>query len=332
MSSLRSQSLYHGLADAMEAETPDTVVFCSPADPYFCVGYHQNAAEVLDLDLCRRQGWPVLRRKIGGGAVYLDQAQLFYQVIVHRSRAPFAVAQIYGRYLAAPVLALRRLGLEARLLPPNEIEVRGRRIAGTGGGQIGEAVVVVGNILFQFPDGRMARAWKAPSAPFRRLAREGLQRYLTTLAKELSPLPAMETVRDAVADAYAETLNRPLIHGTLDDREWRAIADAEAELGSEAFVLERGARPRGGLKIAAKTYVRECVRETPVGPLRLTVRLRGGVVDALGVSPARWRPLARAIEGSRVDGPELVERLRGVSGGTELVEALLTMDAQSLSE
>ena len=112
---LRSQAIYHGLAAAMDQGSPDTIVFCAPAGPCFCVGYHQNAGEVLDLALCRRRGWPVLRRRLGGGAVYLDERQLFYQAIVHRSRAPFTVERVYATYLAAPRQAhRRRLGRRPR--------------------------------------------------------------------------------------------------------------------------------------------------------------------------------------------------------------------------
>ncbi len=294
VSPLASQAIYHGLADAMQATTPDTIVFCSPAAPYFCVGYHQNAAEVLDLDLCRRHDWPVFRRKIGGGAVYLDQAQLFYHVIVHRSRAPFAVDRIYARYLAAPVLALRRLGLEARLAPPNEIEVGGRRIAGTGGGQIGEAVVVVGNVLFDFPDARMARAWRAPSTPFRRLAREGLRRYLTTLRRELPVCPAPAAVRAALAAAYADTLGAPLVGGALTARERAAVRAAERELARASFVLAGGGRRDAGLKIARGVYVFE--GRAPGTDLRVSLRVRHGMVDALAVR-GRPAPDAQALIG-----------------------------------
>lgn len=276
----------------MDTATPDTIVFCSPDAPYFCVGYHQRAADVLDLDRCRRRGWPVLRRAIGGGAVYLDQAQLFYQVIVHRSRAPFAVDRIYAAYLAGPVAALRSLGLDARLAPPNEIEVGGRRIAGTGGGQIGEAVVVVGNVLLDFPDARMAEAWRAPSAPFRRLAHEGLRRYLTTLARECPAPPAPDALRERLAEAYAATLGRPLVPGALSAREAAAVAAAERRLASTAFVRGgRGRRP-AGLKIARDTWV----WEGRSGPVRVALRLRDGVVDALAAEGAP-AAAARALVG-----------------------------------
>ena len=290
---LRSQAIYHGLAEAHDRGTPDVIAFCSPAEPYFCVGYHQHAADVLDLDLCRRRGWPVLRRKIGGGAVYLDRAQLFYQVIVHRSRAPFAVDRIYARYLEGPVLALRRLGLDARLLPPNEIEVGGRRIAGTGGGQISEAVVVVGNVLFDFPDGRMARAWRAPSVPFRRLAREGLRRYLTTLSRELRDCPSIEALTGMVAAAYAETLGEPLQPGSATAREWRAIEAAEAELASEAFALDGGGRRDTGLKIARGVYVFE--GRAARADVRVSLRVRDGVIDGVAVRGSDPRRACRLV-------------------------------------
>ncbi|MBI2155468.1 MAG: lipoate--protein ligase family protein, partial [Candidatus Rokubacteria bacterium] len=235
---------------------------------------------------------------IGGGAVYLDRAQLFYQVIVHRRRAPFAVADIYRTYLAAPVLALRRLGLDARLCATNEIEVGGRRIAGTGGGQLGEAVVVVGNVLLDFPDARMAAAWRAPSLPFRKLAHEGLRCYLTTLARELPAPPAMDALREALARAYAETLGAPLVPGALTPCEQAAIAAAEGALADAAFILAGSGRREAGLKIARGTYVYEG-RAAAAG-VRVSLRVRHGVIDAVaarGIVPRS----ARVLVGRRVD-------------------------------
>jgi lipoate-protein ligase A len=310
----------------MTQDSPDTIALLSPASPYFCVGFHQNPAEELDLDWCERQGYPVLHRKIGGGTVYLDRNQLFYQCIFHRSRAPFDVASIYRRFLSPPVEALRGLGLPARLSGVNEIEVRDRRIAGTGGGQIGEAVVVVGNLLFDFPYEVMARAWRVPSQAFRRLAAEGLRRCLTTLGREIAVRPAMAGLTHLIAECYAEALGRPLVAGALTEGEEWAIAGAEAEVDSKAAFLEKTDRPRRGLKIAGSVYVRECTRQTLSGPLRLTLRLRGEIVDALAVSPSRWRALARAVEGSRMDQRTLRGQLGGAQGGAELVDALLAMN------
>ncbi|MBI4635587.1 MAG: lipoate--protein ligase family protein [Candidatus Rokubacteria bacterium] len=322
---LRSQAIYHGLAAAMAEATPDTIVFCAPAAPYFCVGYHQQGAEVLDLARCRREGWPVYRRRIGGGAVYLDGSQLFYQVIVHRSRAPVMVERIYRTYLAGPVEALRRLGLDAALRGVNEVEVDGLRIAGTGGGRLGEAVVVVGNFLFDFPARVMARAWRVPSPSFRRLAREGLTRYLTTLRRELGVTPTMARVTALLAECYEATLGRRLIPGALSAREEDAIARAEADLSADAPVPGNAGDSLRGLKIAGDTYVREHTLPTSSGVLRLTARLRGTRLDAIEIGPRRWRPLARALAGSLLTEEALLGRVVGAPEGAPLVDALLAM-------
>lgn len=325
VSPLRSQGLYHGLAESMGESTPDTIVLCRPAAPYFSVGFHQEPAEELDLAWCRRHGYPVLHRKIGGGTVYLDRRQLFYQCVFHRSRAPFDVASIYRRFLGPPVEALRRLGLDARLGGVNEVEVGGRRIAGTGGGQVGEAVVVVGNLLIDFPGGVMARAWKVPSPAFRRLAAEGLRRYLTTLRRELGVPPTMARLTALLAECYATGLGRPLRPGRPTGAEERAIARAEEELARRMDKPDPVARPERRIKIARGTHVRECLRHTPAGPLRLTVRLREETIEAVLVAPARWRAFVSAVQGRPLDAGALRERLGETDGAGELVEALLAM-------
>jgi lipoate-protein ligase A len=295
VSPLRSQALYLGLGESMDDASPDTIVLCRPAAPYFCVGHHQSPAEELDLDWCREAGYPVLQRRIGGGTVFLDSSQLFYQCIFHRRRAPLMVDAIYRRFLMPVVEALRALGLAATLEGVNEIEVEGRRIAGTGGGQIGEAVVVVGNVLLDFPGALMARAWRVPSPAFRRLAREGLRRYLTTLGRELRGRCATPAaLADRIAGAYADRLGEPLVAGALTPREGEAVRAAEEQLGSGRFARGGGAAPYRGLKIARGVYVFE--GRAAGAAVRVSLRLRHGLVDGLAVRGADSRR-ARALVG-----------------------------------
>ncbi|HET8575453.1 MAG TPA: biotin/lipoate A/B protein ligase family protein [Methylomirabilota bacterium] len=318
---LRSQALYHALAEGMGEDSPDTIALCRPAAPYFCVGYHQVPREELDLDWCRDNGYPVLQRRIGGGTVFLDPSQLFYQCVFHRRRAPLMVEAIYRRYLMPAVEALRALGLPAALEGVNEIEVGGRRIAGTGGGQIGEAVVVTGNILFDFDYAAMARAWRVPSEGFRRLAADGLRCYVTTLKRELPGVPTAGEVSRLLADKYAEALDFPLVPGALTTREEEAIARAEEGMAAPVRVSTGRAAGRSGrgLKIARGVYVREEEASTPAGPVRLTLRVRGGVIDDLILAgPVCSRP--RVAEAARRAGAggETVPRepLPRAGGGT----------------
>jgi len=72
---LESQTIYHAVAHAMDEGDPDTISLMTPDRPYVCIGFHQEMDKEIDLDYCRAQAIPVLRREVGGGAVYLDGGQ-----------------------------------------------------------------------------------------------------------------------------------------------------------------------------------------------------------------------------------------------------------------
>jgi lipoate-protein ligase A len=296
---VRSQALYHGLAEGMSAEGPDTIVLCRPSAPCFCVGYHQSPQSELDLAWCGDRGYPVLQRRIGGGTVFLDGSQLFYQCVFHRRRAPLMVEAIYRRFLGPIVEMLRALGLPAALEAVNEIEAGGRRIAGTGGGQIGEAVVVVGNLLLDFPAETMARAWRVPSPAFRRLAEEGLRRHLVTLGEALGRCPPEAELGRRIAGQYEIALGRSVVPGSLTATEERLVQREEQRLGRLDTGLS-AARPRGDrLKLTRRAWVGEW--RWPVGheQIRVTARMVDGRVeelDATGAALGRAELERRVLE------------------------------------
>jgi lipoate-protein ligase A len=255
---MRTQALYHALAELMTEETPDTLILVRPQEPYVCIGYHQTLNAVLDRAACRAAGLPIVRRRVGGGTTYLDDTQQFYQCIFHHTRLPFRVDAVYAQLLEAPVAVLRKLGLNAALRDGNEIEVDGRRIAGIGGGRVGEAVVVVGNILLDFDYAMMARAWRVPSEDFRRLAYEAMQRHITTLWSNLTQDVTADEVQARLAEAYPLSLNRPGVPGSLTQAEQAKAAEMEEQFLSEEWLqlhAQDEDEPMRTLKISLDAFV-----------------------------------------------------------------------------
>jgi len=255
---IQTQALYHALAELMTEDTPDTVILARPQEPYVCVGYHQPLSAVLDRAACGAAGLPIVRRRVGGGTTYLDSNQQFYQCIFHHKRLPYRVGEVYARLLGAPVAALRKLGSHAELRDGNEIEVDGRRIAGVGGGRIGEAVVVVGNILLDFDYEMMARVWRVPSEDFRRLAYEAMQRRITTLWSSLSQPVSAHEVQARLAEAYPLALNRPFVLGSLTEAERAKAVEMEEQLVSEEWLQlhsQETDEPMRQLKISLDAFV-----------------------------------------------------------------------------
>ena len=99
VSPLRSQTVYHAVGYAMKESTPNTIIMVSPNAPYVCVGYHQDIQKEVDLDYCTAHNLPVYRREVGGGAVYLDNGQLFTQWIFHKEDLPATLEERFKLYI-----------------------------------------------------------------------------------------------------------------------------------------------------------------------------------------------------------------------------------------
>ena len=93
---------------------------------------HQEVAREVDVAYCRTQGLPIIRRQVGGGAVYLDRGQLFTHFIYPRKKAPEFAVNLYPRFIEPVVRTYRELGVDAVYRPINDIQVDGRKIGGTG--------------------------------------------------------------------------------------------------------------------------------------------------------------------------------------------------------
>ena len=261
VSNLESQSIYHAIADSMTVDSSDTIVLCVPREPYFCIGYHQSNLRVIDRFALEKFQYPVMRRRLGGGLTYLDDRQIFYQCIFHKSRSPSIPAKAFKARLQAPINTLGRIGLPAGLFYTNEIEVSGRRIAGIGGGQIGEAHVVVGNILLDFNYEAMAQVIRVPCEKFREFALTAMRQRITTLAQE-GKSSCWQDLPKLLIEEYQKSAGAPVFFGRLSSKEQEASI-RWAELMTSPSYLEQHDQyepfqspPITDLKISGTTSIR----------------------------------------------------------------------------
>ena len=216
---LRSQTCYHAAAEALVEGAPDTIIMVSPASPYVCVGYHQDLDREVDLAYCQSRGWPVYRREVGGGAVYLDSGQVFIQWIFQPSSLPAAVEDRFRMYIEPIVRTYRALGIAAEFRPINDIQVKGKKIGGTGAAAIGRAEVLVGSLMFDFDKAAMARVLKVASEKMRDKIHQSLEQYMTTMGEELGLIPERDTVIGIYLSACAEVLGAEIVPGAWSEEE-----------------------------------------------------------------------------------------------------------------
>jgi lipoate---protein ligase len=309
-----SQLLYHALPRLGR----EGLNLLSPNSPYVCLGYFQDPGQEVDVALCRQHGIPIFRREVGGGAVYLDGEQLFYQLVIHRDNplVPAGWEAFYHRFLQAPIAAYRALGIPAEYRPVNDIVANGRKISGNGAAEIGDYFVLVGNLIVDFNYEMMARVLKVPDEKFRDKVHKTLQDNLSTIRRELGSVPPREELWDLLAAKFAEVLG-PLPAETAVDGAWRAEVDALAErmLSDEWLYGASKERKLAGRKVTIRSGVQvgQKVYKAPGGLIRATVEVQDGVIAGVSLSgdfffyPApQLADLEAALAGVRVDEVEQV--------------------------
>ena len=281
---LDSQLIYHAFPRlAMEG-----LILLAPADPYVCLGCHQDAEQEVDLAYCREHGIPVFRRQVGGGAVYLDGQQLFYQLIIHRDNpiVPRDKTEFYRTLLAPVVLTYRELGVGARYRPVNDIVTEsGRKISGNGAADMGNYTILVGNLIAGFDYEAMARVLRVPDAKFRDKVYKSLRENLTTLERELGQAPPWETMVATLARNFEAVLG-PLKPAELPGTVREEVAELAQTHTTEAWLLKRGKRLRDRRQVTVATGVEvtQRVHKTPGGLVRATVETQHGQIVEAGLS------------------------------------------------
>ncbi len=281
---VRSQTCYHAAAYRLGPESPDTIILVSPAEPYVSVGYHQDADKEVDRAFCRERGLPVIRREVGGGAVYLDRDQLFSQWIFRPESLPSDVGERYRLYIDPLVKAYHDLGIPAEHRPVNDVHVRGRKIGGTGAARIGGAEVLVGSFMFDFDKATMAKVLKVSSEKMRDKVFQGLQDYMTTIRELLGRRPDRRQVIDLYLRRCSEALGAEIVPGAWTEAEEAQAAELDRIFVSPEWLDQKGSFKRPGIRIHEDVQVHESALKAPGGLIRATVRVREGRIDDLSIS------------------------------------------------
>lgn len=204
--------------------------------PALSLGRKQPAAGAHDPEYLRAEKIELVRRPTGGRAVLHEQERT-YAVVGRLRYPPFqgGVLDTYARIAAALLASMRRLGIDAAVVPPHaggaagpdafpvcfdgpaahEITVGGRKIVGSAQLRRREGFLQHGSILLRADADRLTRAIGVPADPTR----------FTDLRRALGRLPDPADVDAALVAGFEEAFDAPLERGELTEEEsFRAAA------------------------------------------------------------------------------------------------------------
>lgn len=281
-----TQLIYHALAYLGR----ESLVLVSPASPYVCIGYHQDVTQEVDVEFCKANHIPIFRRKVGGGAVYLDGGQLFFHLVLRQNNPaiPASKKAFYQKFLRPIVNVHHRIGIAAAYKPVNDIIANSRKISGTGVGEVGGCIVLVGNLILDFNYQMMSRILKVPDEKFRDKVRKTIEDNLTTIRRELNNNEIErwdETKLNAMMAEAFEDLMGPFDPGEKDDELMSKMEALGAEMTDDTW-LYRKRKPASmrSVTIRSGVAVKHRMHKAPGGLIRADFEVRNGRVSEVSIS------------------------------------------------
>ncbi len=273
-----SQLIYHALA----ALGREALCFVSPSTPYVCIGFHQDAEQEVDLDYCKANHIPVFKREVGGGAVYLDGNQLFFQLILHKNNpeVPKKKETFYRKFLQPVIDVYQKIGIPVEYKPVNDIIAGTRKISGTGAAEIGECVVFVGNLIVDFNYEMMTRVLKVPDEKFRDKVHKTLKENLTTIRRELGEDKTEKWNKSSLNTLMAEAfqgLLGPMKSVQMDGLLRDTVDALRSRMLTDEWLHQKGRRLEGrDVKIRAGINVVHKIHKAQGGLIKAAFQVNEG--------------------------------------------------------
>lgn len=243
------------------------------------IGIHQKASEEVNLDLCAREGIPVMRRHNPGGAVYQDSGSLCFSCTFRKDELLLALGlddpenlyQLFGRAIARTG---EHFGASITWAPVNDATIDGKKVFGSAQIMQYSALSHTGSLLVDVDFDTMARVLQPPSVKFAdknaKTVRDRVVNFSEAVGKKLDP----KEVSPVLSGCIAEELGIELIADGLNSDEQQTADVLYREKYHRREWTYREA-PRTGKVLAAKCKS---------GVVSLNVCIVGGAIESLGIS------------------------------------------------
>jgi lipoate---protein ligase len=301
----------------------ESLVIVSPQSPLVSIGYFQDAEQEVDLKYCKGSGIPFMRREVGGGATYLDENQIFYQLIWKRDnpRFPKVIQDTFPWFSEAPVETYRSFGIQAEYRAINDIVTReGRKIAGEGGGNVEECMVFVGGILLDFDYEAMSKILKVPDEKFRDKIFKSMEENLTTMKRELGTIPSREEVVAVLKEKFERKVGK-LEPASLNTKMIGKMKRLESWMLSEEFLYKKTPKIPKGVKIREGVEIYYGLHKARGGLVRTAEEISGKKIEGITLSgdftfhpKESLKGLEESLERAPLEKDRLIERVEAFYG------------------
>lgn len=229
--------------------------------PTVMVGRNQLIDNEINLPYCREKGIHLLRRKSGGGCIYVDEGCLLFSYITHNDQ----VNLVFTQYIDRIVQMLRQLGINAEAGGRNDILIDEKKVSGNAFYHVPQWSIVHGTMLY---DTNLQNMVASITPSQLKLNSKGVQsvRQHIALLKDYTTLSIEEVKRHTKEFLCSSAL-------TLTEKDIKGIEEIEQDYLSDEFTY--GNNPR--YTMTNKQRIEN------VGELEVLMELKNNVIKHVNI-------------------------------------------------
>lgn len=214
------------LEEADSSATPGEVlrIWESPS-PAVVIGRSSRAADEVNLEFCREQNIPILRRCSGGAAVVLGPGCLMYSVVLSYALRPQLqpIDEVHRFVLGQNAVALSSAGPNVTQRGISDLALDDCKVSGNSLRCKRHALLYHGTLLYHFSIDLLAQCLRiAPRQPEYRAGRDHRE-FVTQLplsSQQLRKALHMAWPTDGLAETWPRELTEKLVFERYSRAEW----------------------------------------------------------------------------------------------------------------
>jgi len=251
--------------------SPPTARICIYRPPAITIGYFQDVFEEVNVKEARRLGLDIMRRPTAGGTVLMKGPEGSedvpgWEIWVHEKfkGLPDDIEERYY-YLTLPMIeVLNKLGIDAKFRAKNDIEVKGRKIAGVGECVINNGLLHTGTLLIDFDIPTMLKVLRIVPEKISDKHIKIVSERITTIKRELGYKPSLREISNLFKKALKYYFNTNIGKGELTSWETSRLKEIIKRYSSYEWTFKN---------IVPKTYSWSYIKKTRAGLFRIYVKI-----------------------------------------------------------
>ena len=198
--------------------------------PCISIGYFQSTDDI-NYKKCLEQNIDIVRRITGGGAVFHDM-ELTYSFVT--KNFPQGILESYKEISGIIIQALKKLGLDAKFSPLNDVTVNGKKVCGNAQTRKNNTLLQHGTILLKVDIEKMFSLLNVPIEKISDKKISDVKNRVSGISK------TFDQVSEALKDSTRDVFGGKLVSYTLNQEELKSCQKlADEKFSTNNWLLKR---------------------------------------------------------------------------------------------